>query len=160
MTLFRLVRSQKIAAGGVLLCVTLLSAWVLAGDALAWQPQVKAAPQTAERGQSAVAGAHIYEIRTYRIKPGMMDGWVKFMGEKLVPYQERMGMHHFGHWVAGKENTYVWIRTYPDEATQKRLNDEVHATAEWKQKIVPEVGQYIDKIDVIFTAPTYFSRAK
>ena len=152
MNLLRRAKSQRFATGAALLCVTSLSVWGLAGGAIP--------PITGLAAQSAATSAQIYEVRVYRINPGMMDGFVKFMGEKLVPYEERMGMQMLGHFVAEEENTYVWIRTYPDMETQARISDEMHATAEWRESIAPEVGQYIDKIEVFFTTPTYYSNAK
>jgi hypothetical protein len=85
---------------------------------------------------------------------------VKFMGDKLVPYEEGKGMRILGHFVAAQENTYVWIRTYPDMATEKQMIDQMHSTTEWKESIAPQVGQYIDKMEVLFMTPTAYSKAQ
>ena len=150
MTLFRRVRSQRLLTGAAALTAAFLIARVLVGGAVA--------PEAELAAQSVAENPQVYEVRVYRINPGMMEEFVRFMGETLVPYEERMGMQILGHFVA--EDTYIWIRTFQDMATQTRLSDEMHATEEWRQKIVPHVGQYIDEIEVFFTTPTYYSKAQ
>ena len=152
MTLFRHVRSKGLVTGAAALTAAFLVARGLVGGAVA--------PEAELATQSVAENPQVYEVRVYRINPGMMEEFVRFMGETLVPYEERMGMQILGHFVAEEENTYIWIRTFQDMATQTRVSDEMHATEEWKQEIVPHVGQYIDEIEVFFTTPTYYSKAQ
>jgi hypothetical protein len=76
----------------------------------------------------------IFEVTLSEIKPGMMDTWVKYMGEKVVPWQEAQGVRVLAELVpyarlqgqtnggtqTAETNTFVSIRTYPDEATRQR----------------------------------------
>jgi hypothetical protein len=152
MNQFRALKTLMVATGLAVLSLTLLSARAPAGDFMTWQ---RSAP-----ARSSASSVQTYEIRTYRIYPGKMDAFVTFMGEKLVPYWERHGMRILGHFVAEKENTYVWILTYPDAATQARMSAEVHSTAEWQESIAPLVRQYIEKSEVVLATPTAYSKAQ
>jgi hypothetical protein len=76
----------------------------------------------------------IFEVTLSEIKPGMMDTWVKYMGEKVVPWQEAQGVRVLAQLVpyvrlqgqtnggtqTAEANTFVSIRTYADEATRQR----------------------------------------
>ena len=33
-----------------------------------------------------------YELRQYKVLPGQMDLWVKYMEEEIIPYQVSKGM--------------------------------------------------------------------
>ena len=33
----------------------------------------------------------LYELRQYKIKPGMRDGWIKIMEEEVIPFQVSKG---------------------------------------------------------------------
>jgi hypothetical protein len=76
----------------------------------------------------------IFEVTLQQIRPDMMDTWVKYMGEKVVPFQEAQGVRVFAQLVpyvklAGQTNggartpetnTFASVRIYPDEATRQR----------------------------------------
>jgi hypothetical protein len=76
----------------------------------------------------------IFEVTLQQIRPGMMDTWVKYVGEKLVPFQESQGVRVFAQLVpyvklAGQTNggartpeanVFASIRIYPDEAERQR----------------------------------------
>ena len=76
----------------------------------------------------------IFEVTLQQIRPDMMDTWAKYMGEKVVPFQEAQGVRVFAQLVpyvklAGQTNggartpetnTFASVRIYPDEATRQR----------------------------------------
>jgi hypothetical protein len=33
-----------------------------------------------------------YELRQYKVRPGMLEGWVKIMEEEIIPFQVSKGM--------------------------------------------------------------------
>lgn len=79
-------------------------------------------------------GALVFEVTLSDIKPGMMDTWVKYMGEKVIPWEQSQGVRVFaelipyvkvsgstnGGTLTPVDNMYVAIRTFPDEATRQR----------------------------------------
>ena len=88
----------------------------------------------AARGQLPVAAggaASEYEFRFYDIKPGMLDTFVGYMGEKMIPWQESHPTKQrivaqlvpYVRIVKGtlepETGTYLWVRTYKDQASRK-----------------------------------------
>ena len=45
---------------------------------------------------------------------GMVEPWVKFHTETLVPLLEKHGIKVEGSWVNEDNNQYIWIRTFDD----------------------------------------------
>ena len=52
----------------------------------------------------------------YTISSGMVDPWVKFHTETLVPLLRKQGIGVEGSWVNEDRNQYIWIRTFGDAA--------------------------------------------
>lgn len=61
----------------------------------------------------------LFEVRVYNITAGKMDDFTAWM-EKVTAWQESVGMEIPGQFASPKQNKYVWIRQYPDEATRVR----------------------------------------
>ena len=92
-----------------------------------------AAPRAMPVPAASAGGPVIYEIRIYDIKPGTLDSFAAFMGERMVPWQERTWKAHIlgqfapygklaggpgGGTVTPEEKTYIWIRVFANEATR------------------------------------------
>ena len=72
-----------------------------------------------------------YEFRFYEIKPGMLDTFVRYMGERMIPWQESHPTKQrivaqlvpYGRIVKGtvepETDTYLWLRTFKDQASRK-----------------------------------------
>jgi len=72
-----------------------------------------------------------YEFRFYDIKPGMLDTFVRYMGEKMIPWQESHPTRQrvvaqlvpYGRIIKGtvepETGTYLWVRTFKDQASRK-----------------------------------------
>ena len=87
-----------------------------------------------------------FELREYRIKDGMMDRWVKFMEEKIIPFQASLGMVVVGSFVALDEpDLYVWIRRFDNEEEARRLYKEIYESEQWMNVIRPEIDQMMDR---------------
>jgi hypothetical protein len=82
---------------------------------------------------AGAGGRVIYEVRIYDIKPGTLDSFAAFMGERMVPWQERTWKARIlgqfapyakvaggtgGGTVTPEEKTYIWIRVFANEATR------------------------------------------
>ena len=98
-----------------------------------------------------------FEFRQYAIKPGKRAEWVKFMESEIIPYQVSCGMVVIGSFVDEQdENLYYWIRRFKNEKERERLYKAVYESAEWKNRIGPQVGEllYREKIVVKRLEPT------
>ena len=95
--------------------------------------QYPAQPSALNHKTSGGAGPVIYEFRLYDIKPGMSENFAAYMGEKMVPWQQRA--YHVdvfaqlvpfarvigtaeGGTVEAENRTYIWVRAFDDEKMQ------------------------------------------
>jgi len=98
-----------------------------------------------------------FELRQYRIRPGMRDQWVKYMEEEIIPFQVSKGMVVSGSFVGEEEeDLYVWIRRFDSEEQRERLYEAVYESDTWKNKITDKVGSMMlrDKTVVTRIEPT------
>lgn len=52
----------------------------------------------------------LWQLRTYRVKPGQMDEFVELFHEHLVPAREALGFTVVGSWRGESEpDEFVWI---------------------------------------------------
>lgn len=104
-----------------------------------------------------------YELRQYKIRPGKMDAWLKFMQEEIIPFQVAKGMVITGSFRGETDDSvYVWIRRFESEAARERLYKAVYESDHWKTVISPQVGELIDRaaINVQRIVPTRLSTAQ
>lgn len=93
-----------------------------------------------------------FELRQYRLRPGQRDAWVRFMEDRLIPFQSARGMVIVGSWLGEEEDDlYVWMRRFENEAERERLYAAVYDTDEWKNEIGPRVGELIDRERITVT---------
>ena len=96
-----------------------------------------------------------YELRRYKIKDGKMDEWVKFMEERIIPFQIAKGMVIAGSFRGEDDTTYVWLRRFASEAEREQLYEAVYQTDHWKNDIAPRVAELMEPdIDVTRIVPT------
>ena len=98
-----------------------------------------------------------FELRQYRIRPGMRDQWVKYMEEEIIPFQVSKGMVVSGSFVGEEEeDLYVWIRRFDSEEQRERLYEAVYESDTWKNEIADKVGSMMlrDKTVVTRIEPT------
>ena len=96
-----------------------------------------------------------YELRRYKIKDAKMDEWVKFMEERIIPFQVSKGMVIAGSFRGEDDTTYVWLRRFASEAEREQLYEAVYQTDHWKNDIAPRVAELMEPdIDVTRIVPT------
>ena len=67
-----------------------------------------------QMGERAVAA--FYELRQYKIQPGMMAEWLECMEKEIIPFQVGKGMVITGSFRGETdESVYVWIRRFESE---------------------------------------------
>ena len=93
-----------------------------------------------------------FELRQYRTQPGQRDNWVKFMEEKIIPFQASQGMVVVGSFVCQEEDDlYIWIRRFDSEEERERLYKAVYDSDYWKQEIAPQVPEMLDRSSIVVT---------
>ena len=93
-----------------------------------------------------------FELRQYRTLPGQRESWVKFMEEKIIPFQVSQGMVILGSFVGQEEDDlYVWIRRFESEEERERLYQAVYESDYWKNEVAPQVPQMLDRGKIVVT---------
>ena len=102
------------------------------------------------RGSSAhecyIAKRMFYELRQYKILPGRMDEWVRFMEEKIIPFQVTQGMVITGSFRdEADDSVYIWMRRFESEEEREQLYEAVYENDYWKTEIDPKIPEMIDR---------------
>jgi hypothetical protein len=80
----------------------------------------------------------IFELRQYRLKPGQRERWVKWMEERIIPYQVSLGVTVLGSFIAEEDpDLYIWIRRFASEQERQRLYAEMYESPTWLNEIKP-----------------------
>ena len=77
----------------------------------------------------------ISQLRTYTINDGMMDQWVKYFSEVLIPMQEKQGIKIDGTWVNQDDNQFIWIRSFADQKDLEAKEAAFYESSEWKAEV-------------------------
>ena len=93
-----------------------------------------------------------YELRQYKVKPGMMDEWLKIMEGEIIPFQVSKGMVICGSFRGETDDSvYVWIRRFESEAQREVLYKAVYDTDYWKNTMTPKVSNCLDRSGMVIT---------
>jgi hypothetical protein len=93
-----------------------------------------------------------YELRQYKVLPGMLDGWVKIMEEEIIPFQVSKGMVICGSFRGETDpSIYIWLRRFESEEQRVALYKAVYETEYWKTEIGPRVPEYLDRESNVIT---------
>ncbi len=104
-----------------------------------------------------------YELRQYKILPGKMEAWVRFMEGEIIPFQVAAGMDVTGSYRGEADDSlYIWTRRFESEAERERLYAAVYESAHWKETIAPRLPELMDRsaIQVTRLLPTPQSPAR
>ena len=93
-----------------------------------------------------------YELRQYKIKPGKMDAWLKYMEEEIIPFQVSKGMVITGSYRGETDDSvYVWTRRFESEAERERLYKLVYEDPHWTNDIKPQIDEMLDRSKIVVT---------
>ncbi len=94
----------------------------------------------------------IVEVRTYKIKPGCRDEFIKFFERRAVPAQRSLGMKILGP-LLDLENpdTFVWLRTFPSLDERDRMKSAFYDGDEWKGELEAIAMPLIESYAVVLT---------
>jgi hypothetical protein len=75
----------------------------------------------------------ITELRRYRIKPGRIDSWITFFAE-AARENERRGIRVEYAGVDAETGTFVWLRSFVDEADRQARKDAFYGCEWWVER--------------------------
>lgn len=73
----------------------------------------------------------ISQLRVYTINRGMMDNWVKYFSETLIPMQEKHGIRIDNTWVSDDGSQFIWIRSFDSGDDVKAKEAAFYGSQEW-----------------------------
>lgn len=102
----------------------------------------------------------IVEVRTYKIKPGRRDEFIRFFETRAVPAQLADGMKILGPLVdVENPDTFVWLRGFPSLAERDRMKEAFYEGKEWKNELEAVAMPLLESYSVALceTTPGYVS---
>ena len=102
----------------------------------------------------------IVEVRSYRIKPGRREEFIRFFEGRAVAAQQSHGMKILGPLLdLENPNKFVFLRSFPSLEERDRLKEAFYEGELWKSELEAIAMPMIDSYDVILceTSPGYVS---
>lgn len=90
----------------------------------------------------------VFQLRTYQIKPGLMDDWLELFHGAVVPLHEKYGLPVRTAWVDRERNTFTWVRELTGEGTAEEQEAAYRATDERQEVIGDRPKEFIDSMVV------------
>ncbi len=100
----------------------------------------------------------IVEVRSYRIKPGRREEFIKFFETRAVPALRAHGMKILGPLLdLENPNKFVWLRSFPSLEERDRMKHDFYEGELWKNELEADAMPMLDSYDVILceTSPGY-----
>ncbi len=92
----------------------------------------------------------IIEMRTYKIKTGRRGEFLKTFESKARPEHEKIGMKILGPFLSVEnEDTFFWMRAFPDLKSRERMRDEFYEGKLWKEELEQKLMPILEKYDVV-----------
>jgi hypothetical protein len=89
----------------------------------------------------------IAEIRTYRVKPGMLDSYLELYNRQIVPNHRKYGITVLGAWADREKCEVTWIRTFASREERKAKLDVYEKTSD-RDEVFPVASYHMLGADV------------
>lgn len=91
----------------------------------------------------------IVEVRTYRIKPGKRDEFIKFFETRSIPALRAHGMQVLGPLLdLENPNRFVWLRGFPSLEDRDRMREAFYEGDLWKNELEAIAMPMLESYDV------------
>jgi quinol monooxygenase YgiN len=92
----------------------------------------------------------IVEVRSYRIKPGRREEFIKMFETRAVPAQREYGIQIIGPFLdVENPNKFVFLRSFPSLEERERMKDAFYGGEIWKNELEAFAMPLLDSYDVI-----------
>ena len=92
----------------------------------------------------------IVEVRSYRIKPGHRDEFIKLFETRAIPAQREYGMNVIGPFLdVENPNKFVFLRNFPSLEERDRIKEAFYSGPLWKNELEALAMPLLDSYDVI-----------
>jgi hypothetical protein len=89
----------------------------------------------------------IAEVRTYTVKPGMLDSYLQLFNRQIVPNHKKYGITVLGAWADREKNQVTWIRTFASREDRKAKLD-VYEVSPARDAVFPIASYHMEKAEV------------
>jgi hypothetical protein len=92
----------------------------------------------------------IVEVRSYRIKPGLREEFIKFFETRSIPALRSHGMKILGPLLdLENPNKFVWLRSFPSLDERDRMKDAFYEGELWTNELEAIAMPMLESYDVI-----------
>jgi len=92
----------------------------------------------------------IVEVRSYRIKPGKREEFIKLFETRAVPAMRTYGMQVIGPLLdVENPNKFVFLRNFPSLAERERMRNAFYGGELWKNELEGLAMPLLESYDVI-----------
>jgi len=92
----------------------------------------------------------IVEVRSYRIKPGKREEFIKLFETRAVPALRTYGMEVTGPFLdVENPNKFVFLRSFPSLEERERMRDAFYGGELWKNELEKLAMPLLESYDVI-----------
>jgi NIPSNAP len=97
----------------------------------------------------------IVEVRSYRIKPGHRDEFIRFFETRAIPALRSHGMKVLGPLLdLENPNKFVWLRMFPSLDERDRMKTDFYEGDLWKNELESIAMPLLESYDVILCETT------
>jgi hypothetical protein len=97
----------------------------------------------------------IVEVRSYRIKPGHREEFIKFFETRAIPALRSHGMKVLGPLLdIENPNKFVWLRMFPSLVERDRMKTDFYEGELWKNELESIAMPLLESYDVILCETT------
>ena len=92
----------------------------------------------------------IVEVRSYRIKPGHREEFIKLFETRAIPAQRKYGMKVTGPFLdVENPHKFVFLRSFPSLEERERMRDAFYGGEIWKNELEALAMPLLESYDVI-----------
>jgi hypothetical protein len=91
----------------------------------------------------------IVEVRSYRIKPGCRDEFIRFFETRSIPALRAHGMQVVGPFLdLENPNKFCWLRCFPSLEDRERMRNDFYQGRVWKNELEAIAMPLLESYDV------------
>lgn len=92
----------------------------------------------------------IVEVRSYRIKPGKREEFIRMFETRAVPAQHSHGIKIIGPFLdVENPNKFVFLRSFPSHEERERMKAAFYGSELWKNELEGYAMPLLESYDVI-----------
>ena len=90
----------------------------------------------------------IAHLRTYDIKEGQLDSWLKVFNENIIPLLNEHGIKVESTWVSEDGSQFIWIRSYGESESDIEAKEAAFYGSDWWVANVDMVRGHLSGRDI------------